>query len=43
MKGLFENAAIDFPIFRPTAKQTTKPGPAVAATPSVSLIEILLS
>ena len=43
IKGLFENAAIDFPTFKPTVKQTTKPGPAVAATPSISLIENLLS
>ena len=41
--GLFEKAAIDFPIFKPTVKQTIKPGPAVAATPSISSIEILLS
>ena len=34
-KGFSENAAIDLPMFRPIVKQTVKPGPAVAATPSI--------
>ena len=34
---------VDFPMFKPIVKQTIKPGPAVAATPSNSSIEILLS
>ena len=38
-----ENADIDFPILRPTVKQTINPGPAVAATPSISFSESLLS
>ena len=42
MKGLFENVAIDLPIFRPIVRHTIKPGPAVAAIPSISLIETLL-
>ena len=42
MNGLLENAAIDFPILRPTVKHTIKPGPAVAAIPSISFKETLL-
>ena len=41
-KGFSENAAIDLPMFRPIVKQTVKPGPAVAATPSIWLKLILL-
>ena len=33
-----KDPAIAFPIFNPTVKQTIKPGPAVAAMPSKSLI-----
>ena len=43
MNGLFENAAIDLPMFNPTVKHTIKPGPAVAAIPSILLKETLLS
>ena len=43
MKGFSAKAAIDFPILRPTVKQTIKPGPAVAATPSILSIVNLLS
>ena len=42
-EGLFPKAAIDFPTLRPTVRQTIKPGPAVAAIPSSSLISDLLS
>ena len=41
-ESLFENVAIDFPILRPIVKHTTKPGPAVAAIPSISFIETSL-
>ena len=40
---MLENAAIDFPILSPTVRQTINPGPAVAAIPSISFKEILLS
>ena len=40
--GLFENAAIDLPMLSPTVKHTIKPGPAVAAIPSILLKETLL-
>ena len=43
MNGLFENAAIDLPMLSPTVKHTIKPGPAVAAIPSISFRETLLS
>ena len=43
MNGLFEKVAIDLPMLSPTVKQTIKPGPAVAAIPSILLKEILLS
>ena len=36
--NLFPKAAILFPMLKPTCKHTTKPGPAVAAIPSKSLI-----
>ena len=36
MKGIFRDDAIAFPKFKPTVKQTIKPGPAVAATASIS-------
>ena len=42
-KGLFKDPAIAFPAFNPTVKHTIKPGPAVAATPSISLTFNLLS
>ena len=42
-KGLFKEHAMVFPKFRPTDKQTIRPGPAVAATASISSILILLS
>ena len=35
----FEKASFDFPILRPFVKQTIKPGPAVAATLSISFID----
>ena len=38
MKGLFIDTAIAFPKLSPTDKQTIKPGPAVEATASISLI-----
>ena len=41
--GLFENAAIVLPMFSPTVKHTINPGPAVAAIPSISSKETLLS
>ena len=41
--NVLEKAAIDFPIFKPTDRQTIKPGPAVAATPSILFKSILLS
>ena len=41
--GLLENVAIDLPMFSPTVKHTIKPGPAVAAIPSISFKETLLS
>ena len=34
-KRLIEKPAMDFPIFKPIDRQTTNPGPAVAATPSI--------
>ena len=40
--NLFPKAAILFPMLKPTCKHTTKPGPAVAAIPSKSLIFFLL-
>ena len=43
MKGLFKDAAIVFPKFNPTVKQTINPGPAVAAIASISSSFILLS
>ena len=36
IKGLFNDAAIVFPKFNPTVKHTINPGPAVAATASIS-------
>ena len=43
MNGLFKDAANVFPKFKPTVKQTIKPGPAVAATASISSSLTLLS
>ena len=42
IKGFFEKVAIDFPILRPIVKHTIKPGPAVAAIPSILFKEVLL-
>ena len=41
-KGLLEKAAIAFPMFKPTVRQTINPGPAVAAIPSISFKVVLL-
>ena len=41
--GLFKEAEKVFPKLNPTERQTIKPGPAVDATASISLISILLS
>ena len=43
MNGLFNKAAKAFPKLNPTERHTTKPGPAVDATASISLIFIPLS
>ena len=43
MNGLFKEAARVLPKVNPTDRQTIKPGPAVDATASISLILILLS
>ena len=42
-KGFFNDPAIAFPAFKPTVKQTIKPGPAVAAIPFILLKFNLLS
>ena len=43
MKGLLSEEAIAFPKLKPTDKQTIRPGPAVAATASISSIVYPLS
>ena len=43
MNGLFKEAAKAFPKLNPTERQTIKPGPAVDATASISLIFTPLS
>ena len=44
MKGLFKDSAVAFPKFKPTDRQTIRPGPAVAAMASMSsnLIPLVL-
>ena len=41
-KGLSKNLAMVLPAVIPTIRQTKSPGPAVAATPSMSLNDFLL-
>ena len=43
IKGFFKDPAIAFPTFKPTVKQTIRPGPAVADIPFILLKFKLLS